>query len=597
MKRIVWRCLLAWLGLAVLLLAACALRLYRLDAVDLSGDEAFAAVYWTLPPFSAEWLNVVRTEPGPGVMALYWGWTRLAGDSAFALRMLPLLANVLGLALIVTLARRLSRDWRTAALAGFLWALHPFLLWHAQDARQYSLVAFLSALNFYLLLRAYHRPTRQAWLIYGAAQTLTLYIYYLDALWLAAQAAYLFLTPSASGESRRARKNALLTWALLGVALLPLAAQTFTVLFVSGYRATARSADFGGLLTQILPALFIGAREWPLWAGAGLALALAGLLWWTLRSTPENGRLLLIWLGAPLLLFFVLSTQASLFRARYLIGLVPPLLLLLALTAQAQRRWLAAALVTTFTLAAGAGLYAYFFVDAPKGADWRGLTAYLQARAGAHDTVIFAYSDPAINYYYHGSVTFIPAGTPDIPALMDDLLAAYDSIFLLAGETTGAAQAYLQANAQTIPGITRHGVTQYRAWQVRPREIQVPLEVDFGGVARLRGYTLQAGVGGGATLLLYWEALAQTADEHSVLLHLQPAADELVVRDHGVANAQISTRAWQTGVVYRDAIALDVPAGDYALYVGMYGGEAGTLLGPGRLPLGDFVLNSGQEDG
>jgi hypothetical protein len=86
-----------WLLLAALLLAAFVLRIHRLDAVPLRGDEAYSVVHWTATPFSERWGKLVRDEPAPvGAFTMYWIWNGLVGKSAFATRYLSLLGNVAG---------------------------------------------------------------------------------------------------------------------------------------------------------------------------------------------------------------------------------------------------------------------------------------------------------------------------------------------------------------------------------------------------------------------------------------------------------------------------------------------------------------------
>ncbi len=599
----------------LILLLGFALRVYRLDAVDLTGDEAFTAVYGLFAPFSPQWFSTLRTEPNPGALALSWALTSVAGNSVFVLRMVSVFGSMIGLASGIALARRLFRDWRIAALIGALWALNPFLIYYAQDARQYGLISGLSPLSFYLFLRALDHNTKRAWLFYGVLQTLAIYVHFLDILWVAAQVAYVLLnlwidvraplTKKINSHSSFANlaswrltafSHAFITWLLITVALIPLAIQTYVVVVVSGYRANAVYADFGALFTSFLPTLLFGENTLPLWVGVLLALLIVGGGALYRRQHRREGLLLLLWIGVPLILFFMLTTRASLFRPRYVIALVPPLLLSLGALIDLARRYKTAAAIAVFALIGGISAVEvrdYYFFDTPKGADWRGLTAYLNARTTPDDTVIFAYSDPAINYYYRGNVTFVPQGTPNIPQLMDELLNTHTALYLLPGVGMDAAQAYLQANAQWIPNDTPHNVTQYRSWRVDEREIQYPLSVDFGEVGRLRGYSVVQGAEGGTTLLLYWEALAQTAAEHSIMLHLQMGNAPPLVLDHGIANSQISTRVWQVGTLYRDPIVIpiDTPAEEYTLYVGMYPLGTTDLLPPGRYAVGEITLS------
>lgn len=588
---------LAWMGLALVLLIAALLRLYHLDTVPLRGDEAFAAVHWTKTPFSADWMFLVEYEPNPGAMIIYWAWAKLAGTSEFALRMLPLLGGVFGVAMGAALAHRLTQSWRLAALVAVLWALNPFFVWHAQDARQYSLLTALTPLNIYLLLRAIRTDQRRLWMAYVFFQTLTVTIYSIELFWVAAQGVYVL-----SLRRRDVLRRAVVAWAALGALLIPLFVQMYYVTVLREYAGTASGADLGEMFARVVPTLLFSEIRIAVIAGLFIALGiLAGVSLYGGRARA----LLLAWIIVPALLFYAASTRTPLFNPRYIIALTPALLLGAVITADGlARRWhkragvyAAAALVTALSIISLVEIRAYFYDDPPKARDWRGMAAYLEARSDSDTVLISDSADTALEYYYGeiGRVYFIPDGDDfpedDLRALLDE----YTTLFLLSGARTGPAGQFLQTHAQHIPGDTYPDLIQYRAWDVNPAEIVTPLDAEFGGVARLRGYTLL----GRTALLLYWEALAVTDEEHSVLLHLEqtPGQPPLVL-DHGVAGAQVSTRTWTPGALYRDAVALPVemPPGAYTLLVGMYPTAGGdSLTGPdgaaryaaGTLSIGD----------
>ena len=53
-------------------------------------------------------------------------------------------------AAVAALARRLFHNQAIAMLSAALWAVNPFLIWHAQDVRNYALWAALSPLAMWL---------------------------------------------------------------------------------------------------------------------------------------------------------------------------------------------------------------------------------------------------------------------------------------------------------------------------------------------------------------------------------------------------------------------------------------------------------------
>jgi len=558
---------LKWLYLLVpcIIMVAFVLRIWRLDVVPLRGDEAFTAIHWTNPPFSERWLFFLEYEPNPASMVVYWAWSLGAGVSEFGLRYFSVLANTLGAALIIALARRLFTRWDVALSAGLLWAVHPFLIWHAQDARQYGLYVTLAVLNIYLLHRALHTK-KPRWWIYVLSQTFTLYLYYFELFMVMVQALYVLVM------HRKQFGRFLRVWMMIGVLLIPLAIQTYVVLFGRDYAGTATNADFGALFTQFIPTLFFGVPQ------TLLVIGLSVLLMMFILIEPMNSIRWLLggWLLIPFILIFALSLITSVFLPRYVIAITPAFILIITgglsttnwTSSRAKiERYLIFSILIIMSLSQ---VYAYFYTDPPKSFDWRGLMTLVEARSSADDVIINDTSDTALEYYHRGDINifFIPEDNPPIENYLPTLLDEHRSIFLLNGARTGDVQIYLRSNAQRLP-ILWNGLEHFRKWDVDPSEIQISTDIQIGDVARLVGYSwLDNDV-----LLLYWEALRQTDAPLNILTHFSTELNNppVAVLDHQIAESQISTHTWQIGTVYRDPIIIpDLPDGDILLLIGMY---------------------------
>ncbi|NDJ87244.1 MAG: hypothetical protein GYB66_15305 [Chloroflexi bacterium] len=598
--------MLLWLGLAALLLVAAALRIYQLDAVDLRGDEAYTAVHWIQRPLTGAWFDMVGYEPHPGgIFIVYWFWAELAGTSEFALRVLPLLFNVLGSAVVIAFSRRLFRNWWLAFMVGLVWAFHPFLIWHAQDARNYGIIGFFTPLSFYLLWRAVeHRQPRRhfgVWWPYIIVQAASLYIYYFEVFPLLAQMIYVFVW------RRAALRHAFRAWVTVGLLCLPNLVQLYWLGFVTDYEGTAAGADFGDLFEYFVPTLLVGANTVPWHWGMLFVILFAGGLAWIVHRGKDWAALLLLWGIVPPATLLLVGNWMTVFRPRYVIHSVPALIIgtVAILYALAKSRWgprvgryAASGGVAVYLILAGGEVYDYFHSDPPKSPDWEGLTSYLQARTTQYDAVLSGSADPALEYYYRGpgKVRFLSIGSEGDEAFFASLLEEHDAIYVLADANTSYALRYFQDHAQHIPGDTWAGVIQYRAREVRSREIDYPLTVQFGDVALLRGYTLLQGGEGGTILQLYWEPLRQTAVDYSVLLHLtpghvepsQPMAPAVAVLDHGVQGGVISTQHWPVGVLIRDPVPVPVelPPATYGVRVGWYE----TYDAANLVPLADPTL-------
>src|SRR5512135_727778 len=97
-----WACI----GLLGFILLATGLRLYRLDAQDIWGDEAFS-ISLSLRPLPEVVAGAADTHP-PLYPALLFCWLTLAGKTAFATRALSALTGVLVIPFIFVFARRIA---------------------------------------------------------------------------------------------------------------------------------------------------------------------------------------------------------------------------------------------------------------------------------------------------------------------------------------------------------------------------------------------------------------------------------------------------------------------------------------------------------
>lgn len=586
---------LSWVVL--LFLIAFALRIFQLDAVDLRGDEAFSVVHWTATPFTDAWFDLAENEPHPvGAYTLYWAWNGLVGESVLATRLLSVFGNLLGMAITMALAQRILWDWRLSLLVGMLWAVNPFMIWHAQDARTYGVLTALIPLNFYTLLKALEKDSWRGWLPYILTGIVALYIYYFQVFWFAAQAIYLL-------GVRRGWLNAVKSWAVIAIACIPVFLQVYVLLFVSEYEGNASGADFAALFSDFAPALLLGETvAVSVVFGAFVTVAVLVGVWQARRPTSA---MVISWLIVPALLLYGVSLFSDFFRPRYLSPVTPAVLIALVLLialVTGERRRLAVILAGVIAVMSLQQVGDYYFNDPPKAPDWSGLTDYLADRTEDDDIVVFGSPDPSIEYYYEGRGNFyiVPIGPTDWPADFETLVSDYDAIYIAMDARTGDARQYIEARQQFIPGDSYPAVVQYRPWEVSASEIEHPLAVQFGELAILRGYTLLEGRSGGSNLLLYWEALQQSEQNHSVLLHLVAAGagtDAPAIRslDHGIATSIVSTTAWQPGTLYRDPVPLaDVPAGHYTILVGMYPSEMPDARLPSeggeRYPLTDVVV-------
>jgi 4-amino-4-deoxy-L-arabinose transferase-like glycosyltransferase len=245
------------LPLTGIVVLAAMLRLVGLGSRSLWLDEG--AEYDVIRgSFGHVFERVAHRESTPPLSYVYeWLCTKAIGTSEFALR-LPFALAGIALVVVMFLAARALAGERAGLFAAALAACNPMLIWHAQDARSYSLVALFLAGTIWALARG------RLWWWAGLAAA-AIVTHYFAIFVVAPEAAWLL------------RHNGRAAWrfvAVPAVALVPLAVLAAT-------QSGDRSAWIAGisLFTRLeqIPASFLEAYQLtrPVGAAVGLVLVAA----------------------------------------------------------------------------------------------------------------------------------------------------------------------------------------------------------------------------------------------------------------------------------------------------------------------------------
>ena len=106
-----------------------------------------------------------------------------------------------------------------------------------------------------------------------------------------------------------------------------------------------------------------------------------------------------------------------------------------------------------------------------------------------------------------------------------------------------------------------------------------PMDVEFGGVARLLGYEIASTSvkpGGTVEVTVYWQALTRTDLHHAIFVHLLSDTGVMVAqRDTYPGLGRYPSTAWEPGVVFADTYRVRVPETAYTpdtgyIQVGIY---------------------------
>ncbi len=157
-------------------LLAFALRISLLGNQELRGDEGFSWNYIQGTPVTILERIVREGDPQPPLHYwLLWGWSRLNGDSEFALRFPSVFFSLLLIPLMYQVGRKLWRK-EVGLLAAFITAIQPQQIWLAQDARNMYVLALAGVLGMVWLLPSLLRSGGlKHWLAYAACGTFAIY--------------------------------------------------------------------------------------------------------------------------------------------------------------------------------------------------------------------------------------------------------------------------------------------------------------------------------------------------------------------------------------------------------------------------------------
>lgn len=588
-----------------LILLAFAVRVYRLDAFALRGDESFTVLF-VQRTWEGLWRGISTIEPNPPLMYLALRvWVAVAGASEFVTRYFSVFFGVLGVPLLYRLAREMFNSYTIAWLAAMLFAINPYQIWHSQDVRNYAMWPTLSllALVFFWLwwqsefkvpsskLRSLNlKPVTWNLVLYVAFTLASLYTHYYDAFILAALNLFVFIC---AGLARR--WQTLVRWIAAQAALVLLYAPW--VLFGTNRITTYNeaSAEQGVSLLDVLSrtvSAFIVSETVPrdLWSivWLPLTLALAAILIYLAKQNRERAMFLTLYIAIPTLALYLISMGRPLFLERYLNGIAPAYYLAFAIGIAAlievRSRLARLGLVIAALFFIGTSAYATWNANFDsayaKAPPWREMAQAIIAQAQPGDLVIQNFMEVSLYFYLN---SYVPLFTVPqnywFKASDEQLLrkwnAEYRRIWFIPAQPNQwdpdrEVEKFLAHYAERV---SEHRIGLLR-WQLylTPREFVskiIPQSARVGN-ATLTGYHVERG--NPLRVVLYWRAEQSIAKEYSVFVHLVDVNTQIVAQqDRAPAFGLYPTTAWQAGESIVDVYELDVRTpGTYTLLVGMY---------------------------
>lgn len=600
------------LALVTLLLLAFALRVYRLDAQDIWGDEAFS-IFLSQQPLNVVVAGASDTHP-PFYPLLLWVWLQLAGSHAFATRALSALIGTLVVPLLVVLARRIAASRRVAWLAAMLATISPLLIYYSQETRMYELVAILALASTYLTARVITTRRARFDAAYWLVSALAVYTHYSAFFVVAAQNLFAVVM-------LRRERAALVRWFALQAALV--LAYVPWILVQTTFlqsKASARFNEWGWngielIVGKTLLAFSIGLTvEAPLAQFATTlfsTVAAIGVLA-LVDARRVSGALVPLYCIVPIVIAYLINPIMPFFFERYVLVALPGFILLVALGLDTLMRYnarLALGIVGILILFDAFALGEYFYNEAYAKGKYGKMMAHIAAHAQPGDALVLnnPLQKPLYRYYAPRDVPayFLPDGgaameDPAMRAQLQDIAHRYARVWLVMFgnpaeyDPTGYLERWLGVHAYKsfARGFVDAALSLYVIPNVPPL-IRYERRAVLGESIELIGYALDrvdAAPGQIVLLALRWQATAPIRARYTVFAQviggINPATQTPVwaQMDGEPAGGAHPTTDWHTSQVIEDRRGLwlppHMPPGEYLLQVGMY--DATTLA---RLPV------------
>lgn len=181
-------------NLAAILVLGVVLRVVGVAQESAWYDEVLSLKALAADSFVGFWRVLRGADPAvtlvPAYFTLEYFWSRVAGDSVLAVRILSLLFGIFALPLIYVLGRRLYNPL-AGCVAALCLAMSLVHIFYAQEIRMYAMVSVLSLLSVLTLLRALDACGRRWWFVHVGVNALLLSSHLYAALQIAAEGCFL----------------------------------------------------------------------------------------------------------------------------------------------------------------------------------------------------------------------------------------------------------------------------------------------------------------------------------------------------------------------------------------------------------------------
>jgi uncharacterized membrane protein len=158
------------------------LRFIPLMQRDFWYDEAFTGI--TIRQSWSQMMSIVVHDVHPPLYYILLKlWSLIASSSPFAIRSFSVIISVATIGLVyIALRQWFKKSHLPAVLGSLVMAINPFFINYGQEARSYTLFAFLLALATILLTKSWDKPSTKLRLAYSLTLLAILLTHYLGAV-------------------------------------------------------------------------------------------------------------------------------------------------------------------------------------------------------------------------------------------------------------------------------------------------------------------------------------------------------------------------------------------------------------------------------
>lgn len=589
-----------------LLLLAFFVRLYYIDAKSLWWDETLSVhraskdIGYVISNKITIFEDVTIDQHPPLYFLLLHLSIVAFGNSEFSVRFISSAFILLAVPLSYQVGKQI---WSRQAgiFSALAVAVSPFYLWYAQEARPYALVALLTTLSTYLLLKSTLTRSRRFLAGYVLVTGALLATHYLTAILIFAQAVYLTIYLIRAGDMRTA------------IGINSLFALVLALAFQASYAARSYFAQPGdplaisieSVVRDIIVTFTFGVTV-DQFAVLPFAVAIAVVAIVTVivdarRQARKHISLLWICIVVSLAAIYVISLYKSVYGTRYVTFLAPMYYVVLGSGgAQLYRRHrlIGAAFGLCVLASAAFGGYDYFFIDNNDKQDYRNTARYIQDHAKPDDAIVLDGKRivTAFEYYLKGDYALY--GVPKWPTTdrkvvsreLREIAARHPRIWLvlsMSGDVdpkglveTTLGEEYYQLDAQVLTGSTYSiGIFLYSvaAYAVdEPPADATKEEINFENQLALTAYSVEMRdvPANRLDVVLYWRTLARDLPRLAAFGQLIDSQGNVWGSFDGEPfNGHYTTDRWKQGLLIADQrelwITPGAPPGTYSLRLGV----------------------------